>query len=425
MKEFLLFISIFFFSLQLASARIYIPVDQSSDKKFPIAVVDLFGGEEGAEIGKIIRNDLELSGYFNVLEPGLFENSAEQEGTTLETIQFGFWRSLETQALVKGSIEKERGEFIITLRLFDPFGPVMLVGKQYVGKKENLRDIAHRFSDEIMEVLTGIRGVFTTHIAYVASKGKKSLEVSVMDMDGKRARRLTKNGVMNISPAWSSDGSHLVFTSYITGAPEIFSMRSNGREMTRLTKDPGAKLTPLYTPSGSEIIYISTESGEAELSIMDANGKNQRRLNTGFGIDISPDISPDATEIVFASERSGNLHLFKMNTDGSNVKRLTFVGYQNDMPSWSPRADKIAFAGRDKGTFDIFIMNPDGSNIQRLTIRAGSNEHPTFSPDGRFIVFSSTRSGSEQIYLMRTDGSNQMPITTSGGRLPAWSPRLE
>jgi TolB protein len=409
-----------------AHARIYIPIDQPSERKFPIAIAELKreggSGKAAREIPEIIRNDLKLSGYFLVIPPAGFKKAAKKEGSKEGEINFGYWKSINANALVKGTVSKEKGKDVITIRLFDPFMGKMLMGKRYIGKKKQWRAIAHRFSDEIMSALTGIPGVFNTRIAY-STVTKKGKEITVMDMDGENNKRLTKNKSINISPSWSSDGSQLVFTSYVNGNPDLYLMKVGGKRIHRITDGPGGKITPSWSPNGHSIAMASSASGISNIYRMSTNGSGIKRLTNGKAIDISPSWSPNAQELVFASERAGGLHLFKMNSSGGDMKRLSFVGYQNDMPSWSPMGEKIAFAGRMRGKFDVFIVNTDGSNIQRLTIGAGSNEHPSFSPDGRFITFSSTRTGSPAIFIMRRDGSNQTRVSEGNGILPSWGPR--
>lgn len=422
MKKSLLIALTLLFISSAAQARIYIPIDQPSDQKFPIAITDLSGGT-GDDISDIIRNDLTLSGYFRIIPPDSFKDIAKKEGITPETIRFSYWTAIEAQALVKGEVTKERGKYVITVRLFDPFLREMLVGKQYKADKKHLREAAHRFSDEIMHALTGIPGVFNTKIAYTAVTGKGRKGIYVMDMDGYNPFAVTKNKSLNLSPSWSPKGDQLVYTSYIKGDPDLYVSALGSRRMKKLTSRMGSNITPAWSPSGSMIAFGSSASGISNLYAKSPSGGKARRLTVNRTIDIAPAFSPDGSMIVFASERAGGLHLFKMPAGGGGAQRLTFVGYQNDMPSWSPMGDKIVFAGRDMGTFDIFIMNSDGSNIQRLTIGSGSNEHPSFSPDGRLVSFSSTRDGGMAIYLMRADGSNQIRISKGNGLLPCWGPQ--
>ncbi len=407
-------------------ARIYIPIDQPSDQKFPIAIVDLKteGGSSSAaeNIAEIIRNDLTLSGYFLLIPPAGFKKAAEKDGSEDSQINFAFWKSINAQALVKGTVAKESGKDAITIKLYDPFIGQMIMGKKYLAKKDNWREVAHRFSDEIMEALTGIKGVFNTRIAYSIAT-KKGKELAVMDMDGFNTKELTKNKSINLSPAWSPDNKELVFTSYVRGNPDLFLMNVGGKRIRQITKGDGGKITPSWSPKGDRIAMASSESGISNLYMISTEGKTLQRLTDGKVIDLAPVWNSEGTQLAFSSERSGGLHIYRMNADGSNIQRLTFVGSWNDMPNWAPLGDKIAFSGRTGGNFDVFIMNADGSNIQRLTVGAGSNEHPSFSPDGRFITFSSTRTGNPAVYIMRRDGSNQTKISKGNGVLPAWSPR--
>ena len=79
-----------------AHARIYIPIDQPSDQKFPIAICNLTGGGGlSKDIPDIVRRDLELSGYFNVLPVNAYQRHAEGEGITADSIRFGYWTSIE------------------------------------------------------------------------------------------------------------------------------------------------------------------------------------------------------------------------------------------------------------------------------------------------------------------------------------------
>lgn len=427
MKKFL----IFFFALTvllasaMAHARIYIPIDQPSDQKFPIAIPDLEGGDKGEEIADIIRNDLTLSGYFRVIPKATFETVSKKEGISIDTIRFDYWSAIEAQALVKGEVKSESGGMVVTLRLFDTMGREMLVGKQYKADRKQLRQIAHRFSDEIMEALSGIRGVFNTKIAFVAQSGKGNKDIYIMDMDGHDPTVVAKNKSLNLSPAWSPDGTKLVFTSYMKGNPDLYLVTVGRKDFKRITSNTGSNITPDWSPDGSAIALSSSVSGISNLYTISPGGGKMSKLTNTNVIDVSPSYSPDGGTLVFSSERAGGLHIYKVSTSGGHVQRLTFVGYQNDMPDYSPIGDKIVFAGRDSGTFDIFIMNIDGSNIQRLTVGTGSNESPTFSADGRFVSFSSTRSGAPAIYMMRADGSNQTKISEGNGMLPNWGPQVQ
>jgi len=410
--------------------RIYIILDQpSAENKFPIAVPDLLytknqsdGDNYGVRFTDVLRNDMKLAGYFNVLEKSSYPENPGP-GLTAQEIDFKKWVGIGASALVKGGLKLDGGNLVMELRLFDPHTGEMLVGKEYKVEKKNYRAAAHRFMDEIMLALTGEKGIFSTKIAVACGRvGQK--EIYVMDIDGENKIAITKNKSINVSPAWSPDAKQLVFTSYMKYFPEIYIAAASGKGgPKRISYNNAVNITPAFSPDGRSIALSSSMEGDPDIYLVDTQGNKLAKLTRSFGIDIAPTWSPDGNNLIFASERAGNLHLFAMDKNGGGGKRLTFVGSHNDQPDWSPKADKVVFASQNTGGYDIFTMNVDGTLVQRLTSGAGSNESPSYSPDGRYIVYSSTRRGKSDIYLMLWEGSNQTAITNSGECVnPDWSP---
>ncbi|MDO8494481.1 MAG: Tol-Pal system beta propeller repeat protein TolB [Deltaproteobacteria bacterium] len=429
MKKITLLLICLLFWANSTEARIYIPIDQPADQKLPIAItplVRLGGGKKLAgKIPEIIQNDLETSSYFTFIAPDAFLEPSDSTAITTEEINFPQWTAIEAKALIKGSVQEGDEGVVVELRLFDPFQEKMLVGKRYIGGPGDVRSMAHRFSDEVMLALTGIRGPFHSFIAYAAATGKSKRAIFLADYDGANTKMITDPKTVSFSPKFSPDGRGIIYTSYLSGRPEIYITDLAGNQ-TRLTRNGQSNITPAFSPDGRKIAFTSTVEGDPDLWLMNVSGIMIGKLAPHLGTDIAPAFSPNGAEMVFASERSGDLHLFKMNADGSAMKRLTFVGKFNDSPAWSPDGSRIAFCGRDRGEFDIFTMNADGSFIQRITpLGDGSNTHPSWSPDGRYLVFDTTREnntprGEPTIYIMRFDGANPRRVSEGKGMLPAW-----
>lgn len=427
MKKIILLASCFLLLTSSAWGRIYIPVDQPSDKKFPIAITELVaqegmrGGSKLTEkIPSIIKNDLTLSGYFEILPDSVFLDHSDN--LTADTIKFSQWTAIEAGALVRGSVKKDGGRFVVQLKLFDPYSAQLLVGKQYTAEEKDIRSAAHRFSDEIMEALTGKRGIFNTKIAYTALSGRGGKAIYIMDVDGENNQRITRDKSINLGPAWSMDGGRIVYASYQKGNPEIFTVNLGSGSVKQITNNKNTNITPAFNADGA--IYYSS-SLENSTEIFAAVKSKHKQITSNGGINIAPRFSKDGGTMVYSSTMPGRLHVFRTSPGGGVGARLTFVGIHNDSPDISSDGTKIVFCGQDSGAFDIFVMNSDGTNIQRLTIDSGSNEHPRWSPDGRYITFSSTRSGGSAIYMMRADGANQVKISQGNGQLPDWGPWLK
>ncbi|MGH7197849.1 MAG: hypothetical protein ACREH5_03810, partial [Candidatus Omnitrophota bacterium] len=393
----------FFLFPQVSFARIYIQIDQPSEKKFPIAIVDLVSIDGGnsktaKRITEILEKDLGLTGLFDLIPPDEYPNSPGTRSLNPANIQFPPWTLLGAQALVNGGYSKSKGGLNVELHLYDPFLGQHLLGRNYVTNEKEVAVVAHHFADEILKELTGEQGVFSTKITYVQSV-KKGKEIGVMDMDGENSHLITRDKTIDLSPAWSPDGGQIAYTTLARGGGwELAKTGSSGGVSKRLTANGTINVSPAWTPNGMLTIASALGGGDTDIYLMNPQGEIVRKLSGSFGIDINPSWAPDGSAFVFSSERAGRLHIFKADASGGNVERLTFVGTQNDNPVWSPKGDKIAFQSLEGG-WDIFVMNTDGSMIQRLT-STGNNESPTWAPNGRFIACSS----GGQIMIMREDG---------------------
>lgn len=409
-----------------AQAKIYIVIDEASSRKFPIAVPQMLdeGGSSSAltqQVTALLKKDLGIAGIFKVLDEAHFV----ERDTDTQQIDFAKWTAIEAHALVKGMVTSSGGKSILEARLYDTQTQQLIVGKQYTFTKKDYAQVVHRFTDEVMKALTGIRGPFSSRV--VASCGKANgRQIQTFSIDGAVQGAVTRLKANNISPNFSPDGGTIVFTSFIKYFPEIFSINADGTGLKQLTDFKATSITPTFSPNGETIVFASSKGGDTELYSMSRAGRSPQKITNILNIDVSPAFSPDGGNIVFASERAGNLHLFSMGAGGGGASRLTYTGYQNDQPDWSPDGRKIVFTARDRGAFDVFLMNPDGSMIQRLTRDEGNNESPTWSPDSRYVVFASGRAGGSGIYVMLADGNNQTLIPNTQGCInPDWGPWLQ
>ena len=261
-----------------------------------------------------------------------------------------------------------------------------------------------------------------------ASRRDGNTDIYVMNPDGSEQTRLTTNAGLDVSPAWTPDGSKIAFASDRdgTGSTEIYVMNADGSEPTRRTTNAAFDDSPTWSPDGSKIAFMSDRDGNFEIYVMNADGSEQTRLTTNVAQDNSPTWSPDGSKIAFMSRRDdGNFEIYVMNANGSEQTRLTTDIDVDDSPAWSPDGSKIAFAsGRDLDTVnpEIYVMNADGSEQTRLTTNAASDDSPTWSPDGSKIAFMSNRDGNSEIYVMNANGRVQANLTVGSGvdERPDW-----
>lgn len=408
----------------------YVDISQPFLRKIPIAV-PLFkkvsSGHETDQLSKsasdLLAETLEFTGYFKFIDREAFLVNPQTDAA-FASVNFHDWTSIGAELLVTGGVQVQDNLVEIELRLYDTFKEKLLVGKRYKGNIADERRIIRRFCSEVIYTLTGDRGIFDTEISFV-STGSGNKEIYICEFDGYNPRQLTHTNSITLSPAWSSDGEWIAYTSYEKGKPDLYikNLREN---RGYVVAKKGINTTPAWFPNKFELAATLSFSDDPEIYLLTGTGKIIKRLTYNKGIDVSPTWSPDGKSVAFVSKRSGTPQIYIQNVDSGQVKRLTFQGRYNTQPAWSPKGDKMAYSGMENGHNDIFVIGFDGQDPIQLTHNEGDNESPSWSPDGNLIVFASTREGPSRIYVMTSYGTDQRRLLALKGRQtePKWSPRM-
>jgi TolB protein len=402
--------------------------------KFPIAVSPLKNLGATTDVAKLsegiadtIVYDLDLSGWFKVLDRAAYIENPQKSGVALGTFDFKDWSTIGAEGLVKGGFTIQGDEVTVELRLFDVFQNKERVGKRYSGRVKDYRRIAHKFADEIINQFTGVPGIFNTRIAYVSTSGGRFKEIHIAHLDGSEKFQVTNNHTINLSPSWTADGKSVLYTSYKDRNSGLYLFELYSGKEVKITPRTGRYIGGKISPDGQYIAATLETGGNSNIILLDRNGNAIRNLTESPGIEVSPAWSPDSKQLVFVSDRSGSPQLYVLDVANSKPRRLTYSGNYNTSPEWSPRGDRVAYTGRVGNRFAIFTIGVEGGEPRKLTAESADSEDPTWSPDGRFIAFSSNRAGKYHLYVMQANGENQRRLTGSGGddTKPSWSPRLE
>ena len=396
--------------------------------KVPIAVVllDDLGGvrDAGARFTDVLRHDLEISGYFQLLDPASFPERPPSLDLTVAGTDFTGWEATGAQAVVKGAIHKQGGGVSMQVRMFDVVSQkeVTTVSRAFDGRTADVPRMAHRFADRILEYLTGIAGPFDSSIVFTSTRGGGLKDLYRYTFPG-TVERLTEEQTLTLTPRWHPDGRRVLFTSYREHVPRLFEIDVGSRRIRRALKGSAVILNGAWSPDGSMLLVSREMGGNSDIFLLDRSGKVLRRLTDHWAIDVSPTWAPDGRRFAFCSARAGAPHIYTMNVDGSAMKRVSNRGSYNTSPAWSPTGDHLAYTMRDGG-FHVVVVGTDGTGARTIT-RSGDNEDPSWSPDGRYLVYSSRQGGRRSLMLGDRGGRFQRELTTGRGddTSPTWSPR--
>jgi TolB protein len=331
-----------------------------------------------------------------------------------------------------GALAVNGGKLTVAGWLFDAKNAQspQILGKQYNGSatQDDARLIAHKFADEIILRLGGgINGIAETKIFFVSSR-TGSKEIWQMDYDGQGQRQVTRLGSITLSPRVSPDNSRVAFTTLSRAG---WSIRLYSLELNRplnFAATGGTTLSPAWSSNGANLAFSSSRTGDNEIYISDATGGGARRLTSFAGPDVSPTFNPKTNaQIAWVSGRTHLPQIYIMDTDGGNIQRMTDGGYATS-PSWSPNGQFLTFAWDrsygpgSPGGQDIYIMDIASKRWVQLTHESGRNDFPFWAPDNRHIVFERTQGGHSDIWSMLADGSQQRQLTHGGNNfMPDWS----
>ena len=118
-------------------------------------------------------------------------------------------------------------------------------------------------------------------IAFHHFRTLEDLEVVVIDADGSRATRVTRQAGEDSFPAWSPDGELIL---YSRGDADLYTIRPDGTVRRRLTRHPAVEAFPSWSPDGRRIAFASDRGRDAldfQVYVMDAGRPRAHRVTRG------------------------------------------------------------------------------------------------------------------------------------------------
>ncbi|MGB8644071.1 MAG: tetratricopeptide repeat protein, partial [Anaerolineae bacterium] len=257
-------------------------------------------------------------------------------------------------------------------------------------------------------------------IAYSIFDGQQ-YRLFIANLDGSNRLQIPdKDGVAS-QPAFSPDGSQLLYYSWAKDQRGIHRIEANGMNDEFLSKHQ-EDILPSWSPDGTQYIY-STRAGQGldinkrayNLRIDDPTTRaNQDPLNftTGQYPTWGPKGQIAFRDCGYPTDRCG---LAVIDADGTNKKTVVSDSMDPTAPAWSPDGKYIVFMSNYGSNWDVYIVLASGGSPSRLTTDPAEDGLPTFSPDGKQIAYISHRNGVWSIWAMGIDGSNQHKLFDLGG----------
>jgi len=385
----------------------------------------------GAEISKIVENNLKATGLFNPLEKKAF---LQKPDVAHLKPRFEDWALIKAQALITGKVTHDDGKLRVEFRLWDVLAGKEILALAFTTVPNNWRRVGHIITDKVYERLTGEKGYFDTRIIYVSEKGpkiKRIKKLAIMDQDGFNTKYLTLGNELVLTPRFNPTNQMVTYLSYFRNLPRVYLLDIETGIQEVVGDFPGMTFAPRFSPDGKKIIMSFAKDGNSDIYTMDLENRIVEKITNHPSIDTSPSYSPNGKYITFNSDRSGYQQIYVMKSDGTNVKRISFGNGLYGTPVWSPRGDLIAFTKLHKGKFYIGVMRTNGKG-ERLLTENYYQEAPSWSPNGRVLIFYRETKTNEKgegfsakLWSIDLTGYNERLVETeTDASDPSWSSLL-
>jgi Tol biopolymer transport system component len=264
--------------------------------------------------------------------------------------------------------------------------------------------------------------------------------------DGSGERQLTfGDGVHDRWPAWSPDGTQVVFT-------RLSDESGSGLWITGLSGVNPAMVTPPgigaaradWSPDGDHLVFagVMGETPESGIYVINSDGTALTQV-TGpeFFAPDNPEWSPDGSRIAFAGNLDDSIihswDVYVMNPDGSGLRNVTETPDQERsewLIGWLPNGNLLVWQGPDEissgPSFPVqtarWLEITDMGQVVRVVYEGPANtseqrQEPSISPDGRFVLFDTPDERGNTIRFFDLSTGAVTPVTANG-HTPAWQP---
>lgn len=433
---FLIFSATFFHP---AFALLSMELTQGMAGALPISVVPFVNqAEMPQDVAGIIGHDLQNCGRFKVYSA----NALPSYPGDVHEVKFDFFRGLGVDNIVIGKVQAVGGgRYQVSFQLIDALrdkesakASAILLSQKFVVSASELRPLAHHISDLVYQKLTGIRGIFSTRIAYIlvqrsddsAVPTRYILEVS--DQDGYNPRPLLTSTDPIMSPAWSPNGRQIAYVSFENQRSSIYIEDVASGTRRSVSQFDGINGAPAWSPDGKKLALVLSKSGSPNIYVMDLISKQLTQLTHDYYINTEPAWAPNGKTLIFTSNRSGGSHpqVYQLNPATRAVSRLSYDGDYNARPAFSPDGNRVVMLHRSAGLFNVGLLDLDSGVLNVLTNSGSNNESPSMAPNGSMILFGTEYQGRNVLSMISTDGRVQVRLPARNGEVqdPAWSPFL-
>src|SRR4051812_7000734 len=231
-----------------------------------------------------------------------------------------------------------------------------------------------------------------------------------------------------VAPMVSPDGRLIAFTAM----GDLWVLPSGGSPV-QITNDAAVEIDPAWSPDGSRLVFASDRGGHMDLWLHDFRGNGNTQLSEEHGAVSGPAWSPDGNHIAYVVDHR-TLIVLDLRADSHRFAFESAAAGEIGRPTWSADSQSIAvgalfpYSNRYREGINqilLYVSNTSGASSSILFPEhsAGNRQDtgPVWSPDGFRMAFVSE--GALWIVPVDERGAATGPphiIATDQPQAPSW-----
>lgn len=422
MKSFLFFMISCVTLSMWADDGVHVAVQAVEHQKVPVVLGAIGDVDDNfTTVLATFKKDFEMTGQCKVTVKNFA--TMQKKSQMKELFEEGFFMAI--------FLTQEKDSY--SWRLYDTSEPKMIAGKRYRKKGDIVRGWGHNLADIVWPLFMGSASSFSSKIAFCVQKwvkrngkDKAQKHIYIADADGSHVRPLVTVPTVCIAPRWNKDiDAPILFYSENTVSNVRLVMSNMYGKRKVICSFDGLNMLPAFSDDGKHIVFCLSKDGTSQLyhSYIKRGKRIYERLTHNEGRNISPCFI-DSDTIAFVSDYlTSRPQVYTMKLSTQKITPVTNGGYCA-CPDYCKVNKKLLYSKMVSGAMQIFVYDFTTGQHEQVTTGYESKEEGSWSACGNFVIFAARHRLQSRIarYNFVTGKMKYMTPASQNCTYPAWSP---